>query len=231
MLDWITDGIINSFNPEDVDLLFVLDNPTDGSAEKLSEICRTKLKGFQLDLHIFHDETFKFPCQNWMMEYVFVNGYKSLIAPQDDQKINDKNLIKNIDKIFDQYGDLLGCIGLRDGFEFGYHGMVSSKWSESEYRQPRLENGEFKEVKLINDGPIIYPYTTIKTIGYNDIKTYKRFYIEDDYAQRCWSEGLKNIVLGNELFHQKLNCSKNTTHYSNNDSELDIKAFKNKWNY
>lgn len=235
MLDWLTDGIVESFSPDQVDLLFVLDNPTDGSTEKLLDICNSKLSKFKFEIKVFTEEKYKFPCQNWMMNYAVDNGYDTLIAPQDDQKITDEWLIDNINNVLREYGVNIGVIGLRDGFDFGYGNMFSSGWSESVLSAvDRLLNGEPIEVQLINDGPIVYPVSTIRNIGVNDVETFRRFYIEDDYAMRCHRAGLKNIVMGNNLIHTKVlshgvNASKASNHYENNDGELDMNAFKLKW--
>jgi len=231
MLDWIADGIVESFKPSDVDLLFVLDNPKDGTEKKLNELIATKLNNFKIALHVFETETYKFPCQNLMMKYCIDHCYKSLIAPQDDQKITDSNLIENIDNLFDIYQYNLGIIGLRDGFEFGYKNMVSSEWSESTYSTlPRLKQGEFIERPLLNDGGLIYPNKIITEIGLNDVTTFKRFYIEDDYCMRTHLGGFSNIVLGNSLIHKKENASLNSTHYDDDTSFHDLTAFRKKWN-
>lgn len=231
MVEWLIDGIVDSFNPFSVDILFVLDNPIDGTEKKILELCESKLKGFHVFVKIFRVETYKFPCQNWAMEYAGVNGYISVICPQDDQRITDKYLLKNIDKAFDVYGDLLGCIGFRDGFDYGYQNMISSEWSESTLTaEPRLLNGETKEVTLINDGGICYPLHLINAIGYNDVETFKRFYIEDDYSLRATKLGFKNLVMGNSLIHDRTLSSVSSTHYEGNIGETDLKAFKAKWN-
>jgi hypothetical protein len=230
MLDWIADGILESFSPERVDILFVLDNPTDGTEVKLEAIIKEKLSNFKTAVKIFDTETYKFPCQNFAMDTALIMGYRSVICPQDDQKITDPDLLKNIDKLFGEYEEKLGVVGLRDGFDFGYGNMVSSAWSESVLSKVlRLVPGEYREVQLINDGPIIYPTKVINKIGYNDVTTFRRFYIEDDYALRANQNGFKNIVLGKNLIHKKENASKSSTHYDNNDGALDMAAFKNKW--
>lgn len=231
MLEWLIDGIVDSFNPNDVDLLFVLDNPIDGTDTKLIELMGSKLNKFNVRLRTFNEETYKFPCQNMAMNVALAFGYKSVICPQDDQKITDKNLIANINKAFGLYGEKLGCIGFRDGFDYGYQNMISSEWSESTLStRQRLNNGETKEVTLINDGGICYPLHLIKAIGYNDVETFKRFYIEDDYAQRGHNAGFINIVMGNSLIHDRTLSSVASTHYEGNIGETDLKAFKAKWN-
>jgi hypothetical protein len=231
MLEWIADGILESFTPNQVDLLFVLDNPIDGTDKKLLELVNGKLKDFNFHIKIFNEETFKFPCQNWMMNYALLNKYKSLIAPQDDQKITDKSLIRNIDNLLSQYGENIGVIGLRDGFHFGYADMVSSEWSESDYsKKPRLKIGEYNAKPLLNDGGLIYPYHTILKVGYHDVENYKRFYIEDDYcASAYYNHGLTNIVMGNSLIHDRTISSIASTHYNDNTSFHDLQTFKERW--
>lgn len=231
MLDWIADGILESFTSDQVDIIFVLDNPIDGTDEKLLEIINNKLKFYSCLIHIFKEETYKFPCQNWMMKYCIDNNYKSLIAPQDDQKIIDKNLISNIDNLYQAYKEKLGVIGLRDGFFFGYREMISSEWSESDYsKAPRLQNGQFIERPLLNDGGLIYFNHVIKKVGFNDVENFKRFYIEDDYCARAYyTHGLTNIVLGNNLIHDRSISSIASTHYNDNTSFHDLQIFNDRW--
>lgn len=232
MLDWIVDGIVESFNPKDVDLLFVLDNPVDGSKEKLFFIQNEKLKNFNFIKQELYPEQYKFRCQNYAMKYTVEHNYKAVLMPQDDQKITDKNLISNIEKIINQYGDKLGLIGMRDGFNFGYGEMISSEWSESTLSTRRLKNGEFAESKLLNDGGLIYTTELIKKIGYHDVETFKRFYIEDDYCARAhYDYGLTNIVMGNDLIHKKENASFNSDHYDEKKffSQHDLHEFTKRW--
>ncbi len=231
MLDWIADGILESFTPDQVDLLFVLDNPIDGTELKIFEIIQGKLKNYHCTVNVFREETYKFPCQNWMMQYTIDNNYKSLIAPQDDQKIIDPKLIENIDKVFESYGEQLGVIGLRDGFYYGYQDMISSEWSESTLSTiPRLKNGEYCTSPLLNDGGLVYPNHTIKKIGLNDVENYERFYIEDDYCARAhYTFGLFNVVMGNSLIHDRAVSSIASKHYDSDHQIRDLKTFTDRW--
>ncbi len=245
LLDWIADGIAESFKPEQVDLYFVLDHSTDGTREKLFELVKTKLKHFNtLGFFDFmmHD-TYKFPCQNNAMMQAIKDGneYQTLICPQDDQKITDPNLIANIEALLacPCHGgnpENVGIIGLRDGFtDLSYSDMVSSEWSESTLGKERLGNGAFVAKRLINDGGICYPISTIKKIGLNDVQSYIRFYIECDYAARCHAAGLTNYVMGNSLIHSKIleegkHASTASDHYNDNKvGENDLKSFLTKW--
>ncbi len=247
LLPWIIDGIVQSFTPEQIDIMFVLDDPKDGSDQALLNLIHSRLKplGFTvIGIQVFDKPTYKFPCQNWMMDYAankanFITGdrYKTLICPQDDQKIIDPDLIQNIDHLIDvEHIENVGVIGLRDGFStLDYTDMVSTHWSESNLSNiPRLDNGEYVNKRLINDGGIVYPITTIKKIGFNDVEHYKRFYIEVDYAARAHGLfGLKNYVLGNKLIHR--NASAEATfasdHYNSNFGEIDLKTYKSKWRH
>lgn len=230
MLDWIADGIVESFNPDEADLHFILDNSTDGSLEKIKELTDSKLQAFTSIYTGYLKETYKFTCQNQAMKWCVALNYRAVICPQDDQKIIDKNLIKNIDNLFNIYGEKLGVIGLRDGFEFGYNDMISSGWSESIISKlPRLKNGEHAERTIVNDGGLIYPNHLIKAIGYHDTETYKRFFIEDDYCMKVKQAGFTNVVLGNSLIHDKQLASFESTNTSDL-AEKDLAAFKKKWN-
>jgi len=169
------------------------------------------------------------------MKYALDNGYRTLIAPQDDQKVTDPNLVANIERLLNYAGDdNIGCIGLRDGFnDLSYKEMASSEWSESTFPgQVRLPNGAFMPRRLINDGGIVYPTTTIKKAGYNDVERYKRFYIECDYAARCHAAGLRNYVMGNSLIHRNAHAEATfgSTHYLDPKiGENDLKTYQRKW--
>jgi hypothetical protein len=230
MLDWLADGILESFTPEQVDILFVIDGAYDGTDVKIFDTIKRKLSDYKCEVKIFKEETFKFPCQNWMMQYCIDNNYKSLIAPQDDQKIIDNKLIENIDKIFEKYGENLGVIGMRDGFFFGYQNMISSEWSESVLtRSPRLKHGETVERPLMNDGGFVYPNHTIKKIGFNDVENFQVFYIEDDYCARChYTNGMTNVLLGNNLIHFKNTAIASDLYYKSYEVK-DIQTFRDKW--
>lgn len=229
MIDWLIDGILHSFKPDEVDLAFVFDNPTDGSFEKFNESIH-RLSGYKIAyLKITGKDTYKFPCQNYLMEFAATQNYMTLICPQDDQKIMDEYLVHNIESTLTRVGTEVGVIGLRDGFSFGYKDMVSSLWSESEYGQPRLNNGAYNFCELVNDGPLVYPIQTIKDVGLNDVESYKRFYIEDDYCMKCNAAGKQNIVLGNTLIHDRTLSSVGSDHYSSNFGEVDLNTFRNKW--
>lgn len=233
MLEWLTDGIVENFDPEKTDLLFILDNPIDGTDIKLKEILDTKLSKFKHIGHSYFEDTYKFPCQNMALKVCKDRNYDYVICPQDDQKITDKNLVENIENTIKLYGENLGVIGLRDGFDFGYGNMYSSEWSESVLSQEkRLSNGEVHSCLLLNDGGLVYTRKLIETIGFHDVDSYKRFFIEDDYCAKAhYDFGLTNILLGNDLIHRKENVSINTDHYdrSMNYEVGDMEAFKNKW--
>jgi hypothetical protein len=232
-MPWLLGGIKETFTPDKVDLLFVLDNPIDGTDTELIDLLDREFKDWNHKVVVFNEEKFKFPIQNWMMRYCMEMEYKSLIAPQDDQRLTDPQLLPNLEKLFEVYGTALGCIGLRDGFGKGYSGMFSSTWSESVISTvPRLQIGEYREVEMLNDGPLIYPLHLIKAIGYNDITNFKWFYIEDDYCMRALEAGYKNIVMGNSLIHHKVRASFATIQYDNTEIvAADLAMLKQKWNW
>jgi hypothetical protein len=79
MLDWLADGILESFTPDQVDILFVIDGAYDGTDVKIFDTIKRKLSDYKCEVKIFKEETWKFPCQNWMMQYCIDNNYKSWI--------------------------------------------------------------------------------------------------------------------------------------------------------
>lgn len=233
MLDWIADGIIDSFDPNEVDLLFLFDDPKDGSERKIYDIYYKKLKRFRMGTEVFPEGGRKFLCHNFAIDEAVKLNYDFLIASQDDQKYQDKELINNIKKIDAQYGDKLGYIGLRDGYDWGYGNMVSSQWSESVHATCRLKPGEWAEVQLVNDGGMVYTNRLMKLLGHHDTENFFHYYCETDYAMQAHKRGLQNIVMGNNLIHKKPeNGASFATTYEDTGSQIsakDLQAFKNKW--
>ncbi len=230
MIKWLLEGISDSFDPVKVDLAFVFDDPTDGSFSVFSENIDL-VKDFKVVYtNITRNPYYKFPCQNMLMDFAQqeYRKYISLICPQDDQRITDPDFVYNLEYLLRSEKNV-GIIGCRDGFDFGYGNMVSSEWSESEYDQPRIKRGDYRRVSLINDGPIIYPLSTINKVGKHDVETYHRFYIEDDYGMLCNAEGLTNYVMGNSLIHDRQKSSLASDHYSSNFGEQDLIKFREKW--
>lgn len=231
MLTWLCSGIRKSFKPDQVDLYFLLDNPIDGTDMMFDDgsIQTHHLQGFNVkySIHYAHpQEQFKFHLQNIGMKYGYDNGYEWIICPQDDQKIEDPLLLQNL-KILDNNG----LVGGRDGFDkLDYTNGCGSLFSHPVGEgYTWLLNGQFRNVRYLNDGPLCYHRSTIEKVGYHDIG-YKVFMSELDYCLKCEAAGLRNHVLGMSIVHEKFfTFRSNVYQQKHNISEHDSNYFNSKW--
>jgi len=234
MIDWIGWGLRRNFKPEDVDILFLLDNPIDGTDDTIENYLIPLMKEYNVKMEIYNKTPqFKMELQNIALKYGIDNGYDIVICPQDDQKIQDPFLLKNIKNLMDIYGDRLGFIGGRDGHnDMSYSDISGSLFSHpgSHANFRWLLPGEFVEKKLLNDGPLIYNRHLIETVGYHDTENFKVFCSEYDYSMRSHNAGLVNINLGMEIVHEKFNCLRSNVYYSKHGySQHDHDNLQKKW--
>lgn len=220
MMNEIMNGLIENIKIP-IDYIFIFDGCTDNSEElfdKLSKELIGDIKKIRTD-NLFQLKT----CNILMKEF----KTDFLIMFQDDMVLEDFNFLDNIIKIHDKYGDDLGIIGCRDGFEKEYTEMFSSKFSgnisyfndrsdrqELKYKTKNkiLSSGEFFEKSVINMGPLIVSRKLVDTVGYFDEIYDIGVYEEMEYSLICkYKYNLKNVILGIDLIHSKFE------HKSKND--------------
>lgn len=233
MVSWLCSGILKSFPNKEVDVYFLLDNPIDGTDQLFEDGTVSRiLRGYNVKWTYHYAnplEQFKFHLQNIALKYGYENGYDWIICPQDDQKIEDPNLFYSVTQLLKN--DKIGLIGGRDGFDTldfkNASGSLFSHPTGENYSW--LTNGQWKEVKYLNDGPLIYSRSVIEKVGYHDEK-FKVFMSELDYCRRCYVAGLWNCVLGMSIVHEKFGTFRSNLYYERHGySHQDHQYFRNKW--
>lgn len=198
MMDEIINGLAENIKIP-VEYIFIFDGCTDNSEEILDQMSG-KLTGNITKIHT--QNLFQLKTYNLLMKEFKTDV---LIMFQDDMVLKDPNFLANIQKINDKYGDKLGIIGCRDGFEKEYTKMVSSKFSGSYFAGcVVIESGEFRECSIINVGPIAVTRRLVDTVGYFDEIYDIGAYEEMEYSILCkYKHNLTNIILGVDLIHSK----------------------------
>ena len=231
LIQEIVYSIITYINPYSVSLLFLFDNCTDGSFEEFREY-EHKLRErnyISTGLVSSREELFEVGCHYLAQDLCLETKHKSLIMLQDDMLINQYNFIENIDKVMSTYKEQLGIIGCRDGFNTMYKNAIGSSWSEPKENRVRdLRIGEHEEVKVINFGPVVYPFSTIEKVGFIN-KKFVGYYADADYSLRCINKGLINIVLGTDMVHRESHVDKGSKIHNGEISKKDLETFVSKY--
>lgn len=229
MIVEIMEGIRDNISPERVELFFIFDGCTDNSIDVFNKNYDIVLSNFIKRTQINITEKFEAQCHNIFLDYLLTKELSAAIIFQDDVFIKQPTLLSDIDKILDMYGDKIGVIGGRDGFEKMFKDSTGSHWSEpKDIRIKNLNMGEYVAVKMINFGPVIYPISTVKKVGLLDVNTFKFFYLDIDYSLRCSKQDLKNVVMGTEMEHKKYGKYSESSVYNNSIGRIDLDSFNTK---
>lgn len=151
-----------------------------------------------------------------------------LIVPQDDNRF-ERPLLPDLQKLWDQYGTTLGWISGRDGHGLGYEGMVCSPFSDSTgSNKTPLPIGEYREVMMMNTGPVVYFRHVVEKVGLPDPDM--PWYWWSDLSLRCHNAGLKNILLSMDAQHRKFGrISWNAELYEGPLVADCLKRFNDRW--
>ncbi len=228
MIDEIINGLVNSIS-HDVKYKFILDGCTDQS-KIILEKEMVKLRNAS---YIETDNLFQLRTNNLLMKD-FDTDF--LIIFQDDMVLRDVYFLDNILRVYDKYGDKLGLLGCRDGFDAGYSNMSSSRFSDSApHGNEILDSGEHRERMMINIGPIVFTQRLIDEMGYFDEIYGNAVYEEMEYSLKCTLKGLKTVVMGVDLIHSKF-LHKNRNHVKHTNQEVigemynkNIIIFRERW--
>ena len=225
MIDEIIDGLVYSMRG-DIKYRFILDGCTDNSREVLEKEI-AKLANAE---YTETDDIFELATSN-----IFLREFDTdfLVIFQDDMVMRDKNFISNVENVYSAYGDELGLLGCRDGFDAGYSNMCGSRFSASRGRKI-LEPGDYCERMMVNTGPIIFMRRLLERVGYLDDIYTKGTYDDMDYSLRCYEAGLKNIVMGVDMIHDKFLYKHSGGKHTSQDVLSDMlringKIFKDRW--
>lgn len=232
MVDWIIDGIVKHIPNERTVLNFYFDG-NDPESLAAWEQHKELLYGFQFIQTGGDKEIFENGCHRVFIDW-FMNQTDAdiLIIPQDDNKFMGSTIIDDLEAVMRHYGERLGYVGMRDGYNIRYGNFVSSPWSASDKTAGgnRLPVGQFQERMLMNPGPLCYPRKVIEKVGTID-SLYEGWYWWDDYAFKCWDAGFQNVLLSTELLHEKHGKIKRSEIYQDLDGWVakDLAKLNARW--
>lgn len=198
MMDEIINGLVHSVGDSvhDIKYKFILDGCSDNS----KRVLKREMSKLDNAEYIETDDLFQLRTFNLLMAD-FDTDF--LIIFQDDMVLRDTAFLDNILNVYLKYGDRMGMLGCRDGFDAGYKNMSGSRFSESSMRTEVLDSGKYREKMMINIGPIVVTKKLIEAMGYFDEIYGKGVYEEMEYSLRCTLKGLATIVMGVDLIHSK----------------------------
>jgi len=233
MIGWLLEGI-GTYVPEATHVRFVFDSCVDNSEKNFDMMSSQILKNVARTSHMTISKercdavVHEYKLHNALLRYfVHETNCDVLIVPQDDQRICGPMILR-MEGLLDSYGDRIGLIGGRDGYESGLSGIVGSAWSESTLNA-RLQPGMWKEATFLNSGPLIYTRKVAENVGFIDAE-YQHWYGWDDYCMRCkYTHGLVNVVVGTEIRHLKFGKVPGTTYYTDGSQVKDHVRFKSRW--
>lgn len=234
---WICEGLRWTM-PKGTVIDWVLENCTDKTEENLRMCIDSKGYGmvsqFDNRIHI-SKKKYRWPNCNDALGRFMQSDCDLFLSPQDDQQIQDKHLISNLENLF-KFAETIqkkpGLIGMRDGID-GAGFYYSSNFSKGTDKTTWLIPGEFRKCRHVNDGPIALTKEVVNKVGYFD-EAYWAHYSDQDYSYRCNREGFQNFILGAEIVHEKWSCKvcgevQASEVWSQEFSEHDYKVFRLKW--
>ncbi len=206
MISWLLDGIVRNFDPATTEVVFHFDVCSDDSINAFCAmtdfwLTSKKFKWTLLKADPSGPQVREIGGHNSILKHCLANTDAQFITiAQDDQHFNQP-IASHLEQLAERYGDRLGVIGGRDGYDWGYGRFAGSFWSESAL-QERLAHGEWRERPCLNTGPLVYPRKVVETVGYQDSE-FMAYYVWDDYALRALKSGFVNGVMGMDLTHAK----------------------------
>jgi hypothetical protein len=218
---------IKEFVPKNSYLDFTFENIKDESLKIFEENKDEYLSDFNLQYFTSTEKYRMKNCNNSIDR--FLNSDADIfLTPQDDQFFVSSNVFQDIKNLY-QKEQNIGLVGLRDGFSRNHTNMYSSKFSVQNAMWIQwLEEGEYKLVDVVNDGPVVISKDTINKIGKFDAYNINAFYIEYDYCARCIKSGLNNYVLGSNIRHEKIGAIQSELYNQEFDfGRVDLDALHN----
>lgn len=204
MVPWLVSGIVTHFKPAATEIGFCFEGCTDGSLEAFDAIAKTSLAdlGFIVHRIISAKEIGQVGGHNLLLKDFMTNSNCDvMLAPQDDQRLENSADI-DLEKLLSLYGNKLGVVGGRDGFERCASHFVSNRWASATEALALLDIGQHIEKSYLNDGPIAYFRHVVDKIGVLD-EDFAGFYLWEDYCQRAKLAGFINVLLGMGITHTK----------------------------
>lgn len=122
-----------------------------------------------------------------------------LVIFQDDMVCADSKICSTIEGLIARYGNSLGLIGGRDGFELSEEKrvkFVKNYWSPSRTAGYYLKLGESRERTFVNRGPIVLTRSLIDKIGGFNTDYCPGTYDDRDFCcQAKFTHSLTNVVM------------------------------------
>lgn len=220
---WLMEGIRDCL-PKGTHVDFVFDNCTDKSHLVFDEFRVNILTGYTVRSYD-SKKKYRWPNTNDAIDRFMNSDCDVFLSPQDDQKIQDKHIFKNIETILKE--DNLGLVGMRDGVIDGVN-FFSSSFSRGYHYTTWLKSGDYREVDYINDGPILLTKRTVREVGKFDTE-YIAHFADNDYSHRIKAAGLRVFVMGCEIVHEKWGRLTASEVWSADVSTHDNNLYNSKW--
>jgi hypothetical protein len=228
MISWLLDGITQCF-PPDSEVVFFFEACTDASMINFLTLAPSRLKDYIWSCSASEFHILEHGVHCWMIDRFMESDCDVLVIPHDDNKFLNPYVLDHIEKLMDKYGDRLGWIGGRDGYDASYANMISSPFSASNIARAKIGIGEHAERSQLNTGPMVYTRQLITKIGKPDLG-YEGWYWWDDYSLKSKHHGLQNILLGMDCLHEKFGQVQNNHGLFNGDLVArDLKKLITKW--
>lgn len=233
MIPWICEGIRTAI-PKETIIDFTFDNCTDDSVKNFEGRIKAGPKeyGSLCGFNVRYFESTKklrWPNTNDAIRRFMQSDADVFLSPQDDMKIQDKDLTKNLELLFHVKKVItkIGLVGMRDGFRNNM--MFSSNFSHLTDTKPVwIKSGDWMDVDYVNDGPIALNKKAVDEIGYFS-EEYWAHYNDIDYCYRSNKLGFKNFVMGAEIVHEKWGNVQPSEVWSSEYSIHDNEVFKKNW--
>ena len=228
-IPWICEGIKKSM-PKNTVLDFVFDNPTDNGVNQLQIYMNLpaneygSLRGYKCHYYV-SSKKLRWPNTNDAIERFMKSDCDLFLSPQDDMKIQDKFLVENLTKLYQENTEV-GLVGMRDGL-IG-NDFYSSCHSPGGTNTKYLRSGEYQKVDFVNDGPVCLNKRTVQKVGLFDTEYWAHFG-DNDYCFRCNDLGLNNFVMGAEVVHEKWGSIEASEVWNQEYSNHDWEVYRRKW--
>lgn len=195
LIPQIVEGVVKCFGPED-EIIFLFDNCTDGSEERAIE----EFMGYGRTFTAIHppNELFEIRANNTILREA---TNEVIVLFQDDMVCHDENIKDKIFNLMKLYGDNLGLMGGRDGFEIREPtfpekpvNKVSSWVHKRTDNDNILDKDAFAERTILNRGPLVFRKELIEKVGYLDESFWPLWGDDMEYCARCAVMDLTNVV-------------------------------------
>ena len=228
MIEWMITGITDCF-PKGSHVSFFFEACTDRSMLNFLELAPTLLIDYSWSYDSSSTHVLEHGVHSRLISRFMDTDCDYLIVPHDDNKFVGKTIVDDIRRIMEEYGDNLGWISGRDGYERNYTNMVSSPFSSSDTARKKLAIGEYVPRSQMNTGPVVYTRKLIEKIGGPDMD-YEGWYWWDDYALKAKHAGLQSVLLGMDCLHFKFGSIQNNhALFDNALVARDLKRLSTKW--